>query len=203
MSDLFTRWNLRPFERRLVVGTAVVLFLVINVVWVWPHFSDWSTMKKRLGDAVWKQEIFQREIDKLPTYKREIATFEKSGAPVPPDDQAVQLMRTVVQQAGQFHVDINSANSRALSVTNLFFIEQSQNITVVSKDEDLVKFLYSLGSDASFIRVRDLTLRPDAPRYRLVATIQLVASYQKNQKAAAPAVNTKTTNAPASTPQRK
>ena len=73
----------------------------------------------------------------------------------------------------------------------MFFIEQSQNITVVSKDEDLVKFLYSLGSDASFIRVRDLTLRPDAPRYRLIATIQLVASYQKNQKAAAPATTTK------------
>ena len=203
MSDMFTRWNLRPFERRLVVGTAVVLFLVINVVWVWPHFSDWSAMKKRMGDAVWKQEIFQREIDKLPTYKREIATFEKSGAPVPLDDAAVQLMRTVYQQAGQFHVDLNSANARSRSVTNLFFIEQSLNTTGVAKDEDLVKFLYGLGSDASFIRVRDLTLRPDAPRYRLVVTLQLVASYQKNPKTAAPAVNTKTTNAPASTPQRK
>ena len=32
--------QLRPMERRLAVGVLVVLFLVLNYVFIWPHFSD-------------------------------------------------------------------------------------------------------------------------------------------------------------------
>jgi len=69
-----------------------------------------------------------------------------------------------------------------------------QNINVVATDQQLVDFLYKLGSGASMIRVRDLELQPDAPRQHLNANIRLVASYQKNPaapaRAAAP-VNSK------------
>ena len=34
--------HLRPLERRLAVGVVVVLILVLNFVFIWPHFSDWS-----------------------------------------------------------------------------------------------------------------------------------------------------------------
>ena len=36
-----------------------------------------------------------------------------------------------------------------------------QNINVIADDEQLVDFLYKLGSGASMIRVRDLELQPD------------------------------------------
>jgi hypothetical protein len=62
----------------------------------------------------------------------------------------------------------------------LFFVEQVQNISVLANDEQLVDFLYKLGSGASMIRVRDLELQPDNPKMHLNANIQLVASYQKN-----------------------
>ena len=42
--------QLRPMERRLVIGVAVVGFLVINGWQVWPHFSDWSDYSRRLDD---------------------------------------------------------------------------------------------------------------------------------------------------------
>ena len=51
-------------------------------------------------------------------------------------------------------------------------------------------FLYSLGSGNSLIRVRDLALKPNAPRQALSGNVKLVASYQKNPpKKAAPAAN--------------
>ena len=43
--------HLRPLERRLAVGVVVVLILVLNFVFIWPHFSDWSQLKTRLKNA--------------------------------------------------------------------------------------------------------------------------------------------------------
>jgi hypothetical protein len=49
MKEFFARLN--PTERRFVVGVAVVFFLVINIVWVWPHFSDWSQTRIKMDTA--------------------------------------------------------------------------------------------------------------------------------------------------------
>ena len=43
--------QLRPLERRLVVGVAVVLLIVLNWAFIWPHFADWSNLQGRLADA--------------------------------------------------------------------------------------------------------------------------------------------------------
>jgi hypothetical protein len=56
---------------------------------------------------------------------------------------------------------------------------------VLATEEQLVDFLYRLGSEASMIRVRDLELQPDMPHYHLSANIRLVASYQKKAATAA------------------
>jgi hypothetical protein len=55
-----------------------------------------------------------------------------------------------------------------------------QNINAIATEDQLVDFLYKLGSGSSMIRVRDLELQPDPPRQKLSANIRLVASYQKN-----------------------
>jgi hypothetical protein len=86
----------------------------------------------------------------------------------------------VIAQGNQDHVNITTANARSQSRTNQFFIEQLQNITVMARDEQLVNFLYNLGSGNSLIRVRDLSLHPEGTRLQLVANIRLAASYQKN-----------------------
>jgi hypothetical protein len=51
---------------------------------------------------------------------------------------------------------------------------------VSATDQQLVDFLYKLGSDASMIRVHDLELQSDMVRQHLSADITLVASFQKN-----------------------
>ena len=41
--------QLRPLERRLAIGVLVVVFLVLNYVFVWPHFSDWGNLHQPAG----------------------------------------------------------------------------------------------------------------------------------------------------------
>lgn len=96
-------------------------------------------------------------------------------------------MRTIQQQTAQSGVALQTA-SRSIPRTNdVFFVEQVQNINVLAPEENMVDFLYRLGSGASMIRVRDLSLQPDPPHQRLQADIRLVASYQKSPTAASAA----------------
>ena len=178
--------QLRPAERRLVIGVAVVLVIVLNWVFVWPHFSDWGKLTQRYEDGQRKLKLYQTAITQEPELKRQVSAFESEGEFVALEDQAINFMRTVQSQASSSGFGIENF-SRSLMRTNQFFVEQVQNITVRATEEQLVKFLYELGSGVSMIRVRDLTVQPDQARQKLVTDIRLVASYQKNPKAVAPA----------------
>ena len=178
--------QLRPAERRLVIGVAVVLVIVLNWVFVWPHFSDWSQLTQRYEDGQRKLKLYQTAITQEPALKKQVGAFESEGEYVAQEDQVINFMRTIQTQASASGFGIEHMNTRAMMRTNQFFVEQVQNIQVHATEEQLVKFLYEIGSGASMIRVRDLTLQPDQARQKLAADIKLVASYQKNPKAAAP-----------------
>lgn len=184
--------NLRPLEKRLVAGVGVVVFILVNLWFVVPHFSDWGKVQARNEKAQKTLQLFQNEIAQKTTYERMLRVLEGEGQNVPQEEQTTHFSSTIQSQAMQAGVMIQNA-ARQNSTTNQFFLELSQTISVQSKEQQLVDFLYNLGSSNSLIRVRDLTLHPDQPRQQLVATIKLVATYQK-KPAARPAV------APAATP---
>ena len=177
--------QLRPAERRLVIGVAVVLVIVLNWVFVWPHFADWGKLTQRYEDGQRKLKLYQTAITQEPELKKQVGAFESEGEFVAQEDQAINFMRTIQSQASSSGFGIENF-SRSMMQTNQFFVNQIQNITVHATEEQLVKFLYEIGSGASMIRVRDLTLQPDQARQKLGADIRLVASYQKNPKAAVP-----------------
>jgi type II secretory pathway component PulM len=170
--------NLRPFERRMVVGVGVVFFIVFNLVFVRPYFYDWGTTQFRLHDAQEELDNYEKEFQQTNGYTRTIQVLEKEGSTVPPEDQALRFSSAIVGQAAQSGVNIVQ-NSRITTRTNQFFMEQTQTISVQAGEQQLVDFLYNLGSGASLIRVRDLSVRADRPPYQLVANVKLVASYQK------------------------
>lgn len=187
MNAYFARLN--PSERRFVVGVGVVFFIVINLFWVWPHFSDWSGLKTRLEGARLKLANCQTVIQQGERLKPELAKMEGEGASVPFEDQSTEFMRTIQIQASQSGVAITTYGHQTAR-TNQFFTEQSQTVSGVSTEKQLVDFMYNLGSGNSLVRVRSLSVHPDASRQQLNANITLVASYQKNPKpppAAAPA----------------
>jgi Tfp pilus assembly protein PilO len=180
--------QLRPMERRLVIGVAVVLFVVVNAFYVWPHFADWSNLQGRLTKARTDLERNQKAVAQIPALQKQVKQFASEGGDtVAPEDQAVTLMRTINSQAATCGFGIQGYSPSQMRTNDQFFLEQVQNINVTATDQQLIDFLYKLGSGASMIRVRDLDLQPDSPRQRLTARIKLVASYQKNSKPVAPA----------------
>ena len=177
--------HLRPLERRLAVGVLVILIIVLNWVFIWPHFADWGNLRGRLDSARRKLELYQTTIIQATNYQAQVKSLEGQGEFVALEDQAINFMRTIQAQAEASGVGRANYSRSIMHTNDAFFIEQLQNINVVATDQQLVDFLYKLGSGASMIRVRDLELQPDGPRQHLNANIQLVASYQK--KPAAPA----------------
>lgn len=170
--------NLRPFEKRVVVGVTALLFIVFNIWIVLPHFSDWTKVQNRMAVARTKLESFKTEVAQKPRYDAEIHKMEGDALSIPQEEQSVQFLRTVQTHATQSQVGI-TGTSKQQTRTNQFFLEISQTFTLQAGEQQLVDFLYNLGSSNSLIRVRELTLRPDQPRQALNATVKLVASYQK------------------------
>ena len=170
--------HLRPLERRLAVGVVVVLILVLNFVFIWPHFSDWSQLQTRLKNARATLASYQVTIAQATNYQAQVKSLEGQGEFVAREDQAINFMRAIQSQSAESGVGIVST-SRQTTRTNEFFVELMQNINVIATDQQLVDFLYKLGSGASMIRVRDLELQPDPVHQHLNANIRLVASYQK------------------------
>src|SRR5262249_38432002 len=178
MTSYLDKLNLKPFEKRMVVIVATVLFFVLNWWFVFPHFSDWNRVQFRMTKARRTLATFQREVSQTNTFARAVKQLESEGYSVAPEDQALHFNSTKEKIAAESGVIIGQT-SRPSSRTNQFFLELWQNINVQTKEQQLVDFLYNLGASNSLIRVRDLSLRPDTPKMNLNANIRLAASYQK------------------------
>lgn len=183
MTPFLDRLNLRPQERRFVVVVGLILFVVINVVWVRPRFNDWSRLQNELQEARRTLARYKTEADKLPQYRATLARIEGETPAVLPAEQAIQLFTTVqsqVQQHGVVYTQIRPVAASASSKTNAFFEEQSVVVNYNNTGEkELVEFLNSFATGNSMIRVRDLDIRPDPSQTRLMGSITLVATYQK------------------------
>lgn len=180
MKEFFARLN--PMERRFVVGVTVVFFLVANIVWIWPHFGDWAQTQAQMNVARRNLEKFESGIAEKPGLQAAIKKYRHEGEIVPAEEQAVNFLRLILNQAAASGVGIinQGGGSRQTSNTNNpYFVEQNQTITTLSGEKQLVDFLYHLGAGNSLIRVKNLSIQPDPPHQQLTARITLVASYQK------------------------
>jgi Tfp pilus assembly protein PilO len=178
--------RLNSTERRFVVGVMVVVFLVINVLFIWPRFKDWDKVKVQIDQAQKKLQAFQKEIGQKSSYQKQVEELQSEDAAVPEEDQMTEFLRTIQMHAVGSGVRVDG-NTQRPTVTNQFFLERAQSLSVQAGEPQLVDFLYRLGAGNSMIRVRGLTLRPDPPRFQLTASITLVASYQKKTATRAPA----------------
>lgn len=209
MKSVFDKLNLRPAERRLVIIVMIVVFIVLNFIFVWPHFGDWGRIKARRTTAENLVRQYQREIANTASYQAQLKDLEKQGATVQTEAQALTLSTEVQNQAALSGVLVNRydpVRQTAMSIggkTNQFFEEQSGIINVTMEEKSLVDFLFNLGNGRSLIRVRSYTLNPDPPRHKLQGSVTLVASYQKKAApkvaptaAATPPPAVRSTNAP-------
>jgi len=193
MSSSLDKLNLRPGEKRLLVGIGIVLFLVLNVLFVWPKFGDFGRLRAETEKIQREMTRFQTEIDKEPTYQKLLRELAGQGSQVIREEQTLRLQQTVQSQALASGVTINSyamQNTRTTTtVTNAFFDEQSLVVAYDTKYGPLISFLVNLAEDESMIRVRNMDVKPDLSRQRLQGNITLVASFQKSRPNAPTASN--------------
>ena len=156
--------------------------------------SDWDNLSGRLDSAQRKLKLYQDAVKLIPGFQAKVNSLQTGGEVIPTEDMAINFLRTIQSQSSQSGVNINQYSRQSTHTNDAFFVEQIQNISVSASDDQLVDFLYKLGSGASMIRVRDLVLQPDPQRQHLTANIELVASYQKNP-APAPSAPAKTASA--------
>jgi Tfp pilus assembly protein PilO len=191
MTGFLDQLNLTPQERRIVVAIAVVVFVVLNLLLVWPHFSDLARVRKQLNDTRKTMMDWNKEISldqETNGYKTQLHNLERQqgGGVV---NQQVQLQRTVSDQANKSGVTVNEIRP-AVSAhpdTNEFYVEQSVKISFETQEPQLINFLFNVGNDPAMIRVHELHLRTaDANRYRLKGDAVLTANYAKQTPASAP-----------------
>lgn len=183
--NFFDKINLKPMERRLIIAIALIVFVLFNVWWVWPHFKDWNVAQGKITETRAKLERYQKETAELPAIEKRLKSIEGDElAGVMPADQSVHFRRTIEQMAMQNRVFVSSWGNitptrGGVLGTNQFFEELNLPIQATAVEKDLVTFIYKLSSGGSSIRVRDLTLNP-GQGLNVASSMTLVASYQKS-----------------------
>jgi len=180
LSANFSR--LSSAERWFIIIVIIVVFAVVNFVFVVPRLSDWGNLTTRMSDAREKQQKYEDMIAQAPGLQKEITKLEGENSAVPQEDQAINFLTAINNQAAQSSVGI-LANNRSPERTNQFFLERAQSLTTQSGEAQLVNFLYNLGTGSSLIRVRALSIGRDPSQQQLKATITLIASFQKKPPA--------------------
>ena len=189
--------QLKPGERRWVAAIGLIFFLVLNWIFIWPHFSDWGRANTRMKKAHDLIDQYRAELKNKPAYEAKIKALQSDGGPdVQAEEQAIDLIRFYNSRATTYGVQVIN-NSRPVTRTNdPFFVDHEIQLNVMGRESQIVDFLYSLGAGNSIVRVRALSLRPDAAHQQINANISIVASYSKKPPARTP------TAAPASAPAK-
>ena len=129
MTTFLDRWNLQPQERRLVVIVAAILFGMLNLWFVWPHFKDWQQVKDGREQAQRKLGRYTNEVARVPEYERKLKVLEKLGSPVIPSEQTLDFYRAVQTLAKLKGVRIDQQGQRIyISGTQLGVFAVSKNI---------------------------------------------------------------------------
>ena len=192
MISYLDKLNLRPAEKRLVVLAALALFIVINLIFIVPQFGEWGRLEKEMRDMRTRMDKYSVELNKQAYYKKEIERLRKVGQAVAVEDQKLDLASKIDSLAAISGVFIQGKNitdrqSTSGGKTNLFFKEQTATVNANATEQQLVDFLYLLGSGDSLIRAKIMNLQRDPTGMRLKADLTLVASYPNREEKKPPA----------------
>jgi len=213
VNNFLGQLNLTAQERRIVAVIFLVVIIVINFLFVWPHFGEWGSINRQLDEKRKTMEnwnnIIKQDLNPTNGWKEQVAKLARLEGgnmmehPVDPQVQFQNTIRTQERKTGVYVANYNPGSVK----TNEFFEEHSTTISIESQEPQLVDFLYNMGLDPAMIRVAKLDLKPaDANRYRLKGGITLTANYAKKPAttvSVAPAVKPAPGPRPAASPRAK
>ncbi|HTG44948.1 MAG TPA: hypothetical protein VK633_10495 [Verrucomicrobiae bacterium] len=187
MTSFFDRLNLRPHERRLVVVVALVVFVLLNMWFVWPYFGEWGKVQNDIKKNRATLAQYNAEIARRGEYERKQQELESTGSEMLTSETEFQrVISSQAAAAGVYVSDMRSGSSANTSAkTNQFFQEQSISIQFSSGGKEIVDFLVGIAAQNAMIRVREMNLRPDPTQTKLGGSIIFVGNYSKPQTNAA------------------
>lgn len=180
MSSVFDKLNLRPQERRVVVIVLVLVFIVLNWIFVFPLFGQLGASENDMIKVQGTLKKYQDEIGKEKGYRALETKLKTEGSDVLTEE--LQLQRIVEQHATASGVGISRyapGVRLAGGRTNQFFEDQGLTIDFNTFSTNLVEFLVSMASGNSMIRVQEMNLKPDPSATRLSGSLLFIASYQR------------------------
>jgi len=176
------------------VAAAAVLFVILQVWLVWPHFKEWGQVKAGLEKSKRTVTTYQTEIARTNEYQAKLSELAREGTGLLVEERAQPnaLISYIQSQAAQNKLNfgtIRPAPKGASIKANQFFEEQTIDLSVnPTGDKELVDFLVAMANSDLMIRVKELSLNPDPGGYKLMGNMKLIASFQKkNPTGAAPA----------------
>lgn len=180
MKSIFDKLNLRPQERRLLVGVLMLLFALVNWWFVWPFFGDWGKTSAQMERDRETLRKYRAEIAREGEYQQKLETLQKTGSQMLTDDLEFQrIVQNTAVASGLQNVNIDPRMRSGSGSTNQFFQEQTLSLQFTSGGKELVDFLVNLASENAMIRVREMNLKTDHSQTRLVANLVLVGNYQR------------------------
>lgn len=192
MTSWFDRLGLQPGERRMVLGAMVVFVALMSYWFLWPKVDEYGKIERSLEETARLRTRYLSETTKTNTYAQRLRELQTSGAQLAGEDAANRLQADINREASNTGVQINSMIPSTVSAriaggqTNQFFDDIQVTVSLSAGEQELVDFLYALGSGASMVRVRDVSnLRLDPSQTRLTSTLTFVASVQKKVAPAA------------------
>jgi Tfp pilus assembly protein PilO len=179
MTKLFDKINLRPQERRLVVFVGMIIFVLLNMWFIWPYFDDWGELKGQIAQNRATLGRYEREIANRPKYEALQKELESTGSEML--ESEMELQRLVQQQMAASGIQRNQMTPvKGQGVrTNQFFQEAGVSLTFTAGGKELVDFLVGIAQQNQMVRVRDMTLRRDPTQTKLGGNIIFVGNYQK------------------------
>lgn len=200
MKNWFDRLNLRPQERRLVVIVGLVVFVLLNMWFVWPYFGDWGKVQAQLQKDRATLARYKTEIARRDEYARDEKKLETTGSEMLTSE--TEFQRIISSQAAASGVLVSSltfGKQMTGTRTNQFFQEGSINVVFTSGGKELVDFLVAIAAQNSMIRVREMSIRPDPSQTKLTGTLVFVGNYARPQAVPAAPSTPGRTGAPAPT----
>jgi len=188
MKSIFDKLNLRPQERRLLVIVSLVVFVVLNIWFVWPYFGEWSKTGRAMNRSEMTLKKYKDEIAKKPTYEKKEKELRSIGELLVGELDMENIVRRQASTTPGFQIITADSRNRVGATgvnTNRFFQEQTLTIQFTSGGKELVDFLVGIASQNALIRVREMTVRPDPAQTRLNGNMVFVGNFARK-----PATNT-------------
>lgn len=191
-TSIFDKLNLRPQERRLVVIVALIVFVLLNMWFVWPFFGEWGRVQNDIRKDQTTLDRYTAEIARKAQYERKQRELEQTGSEMLNSETEFHgVVSSQAAAAGVYISDLRTVGTSMGSKTNQFFQEQAISVQFSSGGKEIVDFLVSIAAQNAMIRVREMNLRPDSSQTKLSGSIIFVGNYARPQ-----------TNAPARGPKK-